>query len=61
MKKYKIVQVKSRIKRPAKQKKTLDALGLTKMGKTVEIAASPQVDGMINRVQHLVTVEEIND
>lgn len=61
MKKYRIVQVKSRINRPAKQKKTLDALGLTRMGKTVEIEASPQVDGMINRVQHLVTVEQIND
>ena len=61
MKKYRIVQVKSRINRPAKQKKTLDALGLTRMGKTIEIEASPQVDGMINKVQHLVSVEQIKD
>jgi len=60
MKKYKIVQVKSRIGRPAKQKRTLDALGLTRMGRTVVIEASPQVEGMINKVQHLVSVEELN-
>lgn len=61
MKKYKIVQVRSRIGRPDRQKRTLDALGLTRMGKTVTITASPQVEGMINKVQHLVSVEEVND
>ncbi len=61
MKKYKIVQVRSRIGRPARQKRTLDALGLTRMGKVVTINASPQVAGMIVKVQHLVRVEEIND
>ena len=61
MKKYKIVQVRSRIGRPARQKRTLDALGLTRMGKVVTINASPQVEGMINKVQHLVSVEELND
>ncbi len=61
MKKYKIVQVRSRIGRPARQKRTLDALGLTKMGKEVTITASPQVEGMIHKVQHLVSVEELND
>lgn len=61
MKKYKIVQVRSRIGRPERQKRTLDALGLTRMGKTVIIPASPQVAGMIVKVQHLVQVEELND
>ncbi len=57
--KYKITQVRSRINRPARQKKTLDALGLTRIGKEVVIEASPQVAGMINKVQHLVRVEEV--
>jgi large subunit ribosomal protein L30 len=61
MKKYKIVQVRSRIGRPDRQKKTLDALGLTRMGKVVVINASPQVEGMITKVNHLVRVEELND
>lgn len=61
MKKYKIVQVRSRIGRPERQKRTLDALGLTRMGKTVVIEASPAVAGMINKVLHLVRVEELND
>lgn len=61
MKKYKIVQVRSRIGRPDRQKRTLDALGLTRMGKTVVINASPQVAGMITKVSHLVRVEELND
>lgn len=61
MKKYKIVQVRSRIGRPDRQKRTLDALGLTRIGKQVTINASPQVDGMIIKVQHLVRVEEVND
>ena len=61
MKKYKIVQVRSRIGRPARQKKTLDALGLTRMGKTVLINASPQVDGMLRKVHHMVRIEEVNE
>ena len=61
MKKFKIVQVRSRIGRPERQKRTLDALGLTRMGKTVTIDASPQVAGMIEKVRHLVHVEELND
>ncbi len=61
MKKYKIVQVRSRIGRPGNQKRTLDALGLRKMNGSVVINASPQVDGMINKVKHLVKVEEISE
>lgn len=56
MAKILIKQVKSRINRPARQKKTLDALGLKKMNQVVEKEATPQVLGMVNTVRHLVEV-----
>ena len=56
MAKIKIKQVKSRINRPARQKKTLEALGLRKMNQVVEKEDTPQVLGMINQVRHLVEV-----
>ena len=56
MAKIKIKQVKSRINRPARQKKTLDALGLRKMNQVVEVEATPQILGMVNKVSHLVEV-----
>ncbi len=56
MAKIKIKQVKSRINRPARQKRTLDALGLRKMNQVVEKENTPQVLGMINQVRHLVEV-----
>ena len=58
MAKIKIKQVKSRINRPAKQKLTLDALGLRKMNQVVEVEATPQILGMINKVRHLVEVTD---
>jgi large subunit ribosomal protein L30 len=61
MKKYRITQIKSRIGKPERQKRTLDALGIRKMNTSVLIEASPQVEGMINKVQHLVRVEEVNE
>lgn len=61
MKKYRIIQVRSRIGRPGDQKRTLDALGLRRINRSVVINASPQVEGMINKVKHLVKVEEINE
>ena len=51
-----IKQVKSRINRPARQKKTLDALGLRKLNQVVEKEATPQILGMVNTVRHLVEV-----
>ncbi|HNZ85327.1 MAG: 50S ribosomal protein L30 [Paludibacteraceae bacterium] len=54
----KVKQVKSRIKCPKVQKLTLDALGLKKMNRVVEHEATPQILGMINKVKHLVVVEE---
>lgn len=58
MAKIKITQVKSAIDRPKRQKDTLKALGLRKMHQTVEHEATPQILGMVNKVNHLVTVQE---
>lgn len=52
----KVKQIKSRIGAPKDQKRTLDALGLTKMNKVVEHEATPSIMGMINKVKHLVVV-----
>jgi large subunit ribosomal protein L30 len=59
MKKIKVTQVKSVIDRPERQKKTMEALGLRKLHNTVEVEATPQILGMIRKVNHLVKVEEI--
>ena len=56
MAKILIKQVKSRINRPARQKKTLDALGLRKLNQVVEKEATPQILGMVNTFRHLVEV-----
>ena len=53
----KIKQVRSRIKCPKDQKRTLDALGLRKMHRVVEHEATPSIMGMIEKVKHLVSVE----
>ncbi|WP_418498158.1 50S ribosomal protein L30 [Flagellimonas sp.] len=58
MSKIKVKQVKSAIKRPQNQKKTLEALGLRKIGHVVEHDATPNILGMINKVKHLVSTEE---
>lgn len=59
MGKIRITQVKSRIGQTVRQKRTLDALGLRKMHKTVEMEDSPQVLGMVDKVLHLVSVEKV--
>jgi large subunit ribosomal protein L30 len=59
MAKIRITQTRSRIGSTARQKKTLDALGLRKMHKTVEVETNPQILGMVNKVRHLVKVEEL--
>ena len=58
MGKVRVTKVKSVIGRPAKQKATIHALGLRKMNQTVEHEATPQIMGMINKISHLVKVEE---
>lgn len=60
MAKIKITQVKSVIDRPERQKKTVAALGLKKLNASVEVEATPQVLGMVAKVNHLVKVEESN-
>jgi large subunit ribosomal protein L30 len=59
MKKIKITQIKSGIDRSERQKQTLIALGLKKMNATKEVEATPQILGMVNKVSHLVKVEEV--
>ena len=56
MAKIKIQQVKSRIKCPAVQKRTLDALGLHKMNQIVEHDNTPSIMGMVKTVHHLVKI-----
>jgi LSU ribosomal protein L30P len=58
-KKLKITQVRSIIERPENQKRTIKALGLGKIRKTVIKRDTPQIRGMIAKVSHLVKVEEI--
>jgi large subunit ribosomal protein L30 len=60
MAKIKITQVKSAIDRPERQKLTLKALGLNKLNASKEVEATPQILGMVNKVNHLIQVEEIN-
>ena len=58
MAKIKVKQLKSAIKRPLNQKRTLEALGLKKIGQVVEHEATPSIVGMVNKVKHLVSTEE---
>ena len=55
--KVKVTQIKSTIDRSEKQKRTMEALGLKKINHTVEHEATPQILGMIGKVNHLVKVE----
>lgn len=58
MAKIKITQVKSTIDRPKDQKATITALGLGRISKFVVVENTPQIAGMVNKVNHLVKVEE---
>ncbi|MBP2830927.1 50S ribosomal protein L30 [Aquimarina sp. U1-2] len=57
MAKIKITKVKSAINRTQRQKRTLEALGLKKIGQVVEHDNTPNILGMVNKVKHLVSVE----
>ena len=59
MGKVKITLVRSTIKRPFKQKATIQALGLKKMHQSEEVETTPQVQGMLNKVSHLLNIEEV--
>ena len=54
-----VKQVKSQIGRKYDQDRTLKAMGLGRIGKTVELVDNASVRGMINKVSHLISVEEI--
>lgn len=59
MAKVRVTQIKSTIDRPENQKRTVRALGFTKLNQTIEVEATPQIQGMINKVSHLLKVENI--
>ena len=60
MKKLKITKIKSVIDRPERQERTMQALGLGKLQSTVEVEATPQILGMVRKVNHLIKVEEVS-
>ena len=57
MAKISITQIKSTIKRPQRQKLTIKALKLGRINKSVKVELTPQIQGMIHKVSHLVTIE----
>jgi len=59
MARLKITQIKSRIGATAQQRKNLDALGLKKINGSVEHDDSVIIKGMLERVKHLVRIEEV--
>jgi large subunit ribosomal protein L30 len=59
MSKIRITQIKSQIDRPQRQKDTLKALGLGRVNRTVELVVNDQIKGMVAKVAHLVSVENI--
>ena len=59
MAKVQITQTRSMIKRPDTQQRTMKALGLGKVNKSVEVELTPQIAGMISKVNHLITVKEL--
>jgi large subunit ribosomal protein L30 len=59
MAKIRITQVKSKNRKPERQKRTLEALGIRKLNHSVEHEATPQILGMVEKIRHLVKVENI--
>ncbi len=59
MRNLRVTQIKSVIKQPERQKRTMRALGISKMGHPVELTGTPQIEGMIAKIKHLLKVEEI--
>jgi large subunit ribosomal protein L30 len=59
MAKVQITQKRSTIKRPETQIRTIKALGLGKINRTVEVELTPSISGMISKVNHLITVKEL--
>ncbi|MBD3331640.1 50S ribosomal protein L30 [candidate division GN15 bacterium] len=61
MAKLKVTQIRSTIHRKLPQKRTIEALGLGKLHRSVVHNDTPQIRGMINKVSHLVQVEEVGE
>lgn len=59
MAKVKITQIRSTIKRPETQLRTIQSLGLGKVHDSVEVEYTPQIKGMVRKVNHLVSVTEL--
>lgn len=59
MAKIKVTKIRSAINRTQTQKRTLEALGLKKIGQTVEHDDTPTILGMVNKVKHLVSMETL--
>lgn len=59
MSKVLITQKRSTIKRPENQKRTIEALGLGKINRSVEKELTPSIEGMIKTVNHLIEVKEL--
>ncbi|MDD3876306.1 MAG: 50S ribosomal protein L30 [Bacteroidales bacterium] len=58
MEKIKIKQTKSGIGKPLRQKRTLQALGFKRLNQEIEVEPTPQIEGMIKKVSHLITIIE---
>lgn len=58
MAKIRVKQIKSGIDRPERQKRTLRALGFSKLHQVVEVESSPQVLGMIKKLSHLLEIQK---
>ena len=59
MAKVRITQIRSLISRPEKQRRTIKAIGLGKINRSVELELTPQLAGMIRKVNHLISIKEI--
>ncbi len=59
MAKVKITQTRSMIKRPLTQQLTIQSLGLGRVNRSVEVEYTPQIQGMVKKVSHLVSVTEL--
>ena len=59
MGKIRITQTRSKIGQTVRQKRTLDALGLKRISHTVGLEATPQVLGMVSKISHLLSIEEV--
>ena len=59
MAKIRITLVRSKNGKPERQKRTLEALGIRKLNHSVEHEATPQIMGMVNKIRHLIKVENI--